>query len=53
MFHPLPGSALRGNVTRGDKDNAFRVLRYGWNAVLEPILALPPYLGAAAFGGDQ
>jgi len=38
---------------RGNKDNALRVLRHGWNAVLEPVFALSLYLGTAAFGGNQ
>ena len=38
---------------RGNKDNTFRVLRHCWNAVLEPVFALSPYLGTAAFGGHQ
>jgi hypothetical protein len=65
MFHPLPpfGTSLRDTLsgnghcmftcTRGNKDNAFRVLRHGWNTVLEPVFALPLYLGTAALGGDQ
>lgn len=36
-----------------EKDNAIRHLRDCWQPVCEPVVAPPPHLGAAAFGGDQ
>ena len=36
-----------------NEDNALGLRRHGRNAMLEPGLALPPYLGSIALGGNQ
>ncbi|NEK24179.1 hypothetical protein GV827_17470 [Sulfitobacter sp. JBTF-M27] len=53
MFRPLPGSALRSNVTRGNKDKPIRVRLHRRKVVPEPVFAPLFHMCAQPFGGNQ